>query len=73
MVNSRNAAFAEERAEVEVLFAEAKKFQELGKKMRASMQRMETSGQILQEAMGPVYSNTQPLHVINDSMVLPVS
>lgn len=67
MVNSRNAAFAEERAEVEVLFAEAKKFQELGKKMKASMRRLETSGQILQEAMGPVYSNTQPLHVINDS------
>ena len=75
MVNSRNAAFAEERAEVEVLFAEAKKFQELEKKMRASMERMETSGQILQEAMGPVYSNTQPLHVINDSMLklLPLS
>ena len=71
MVNPRNAAFAEERAEVEVLFAEAKKFQELGKKMKASMERLGTSGMILQEAMGPVYSNTQPLHVINDSMLEP--
>ena len=67
MVVARNAVFAEESAEVEVLFAEAKKFEELSKKMKASLARMATSGDYLQEAIGPVYSNTQSLKVINHS------
>ena len=67
MVSLRNAAFAEERAEVEVLFAEAKKFEEISKKMKASLARLQTSGGILGDALALEYSNTAPLHVINNS------
>ena len=67
MVSLRNAAFAEERAEVEVLFAEAKKFEEISKKMKASLARLQTSGGILEDALALEYSNTAPLHVINNS------
>ena len=70
MIGARNALFAEESAEVEVLFAEAKKFDELSKKMKASLTRMTTSGDYLQEAIGPAYSNTQSLQVINNSKAI---
>lgn len=68
MVGTRNAAFAEESAEVEVLLAEAKKFEEISKKMQASIARMTASGDALSKAMGPAYSSTGHLHVINRSM-----
>ena len=67
MIALRDASFAEERAEVEVLFAEAKKFEEISKKMKASLARLQTSGGILQDALAPVYNNSAPLHVINNS------
>ncbi|MCJ1309240.1 exocyst complex component exo70 [Agyrium rufum] len=68
MVGIRTNAFAEERAEVEVLLNEAKKFNELGKKIEASLGRMRTTGDSLQKALGPGYNSTQPLHHINDNV-----
>ena len=68
MVGQRIAAFAEERAEVEVLLNDAKKFGDLNKKIEASLSRMRTTGEVLQQARGPAYSSTQPLHHINTNV-----
>ena len=68
MVYTRNAAFVEESAEVEVLFAEAAKFDSISKRIKASLGRLESGAQIVQDAMGPVYSNTQDLQTMNGSM-----
>ena len=68
MVKSRNAAHAEESAEVEVLLADAGKFGDIGKRMKASLDRLQSSGEVVKQSMGPVYSNTQSLHTMNTSM-----
>ena len=68
MVQARNAAFAEESAEVEVLFAEAAKFENISKRMKVSLARLETGAQVVKDAMGPVYNNTQDLQTMNGSM-----
>ena len=65
---ARNNAFAEEKAEVEVLFAEAQKFDGISKRIKASLGRLESGGQTVKEAMGPVYSNTQGLQVMNGNI-----
>lgn len=69
MVQTRNAAFAEESAEVEVLFAEAAKFGNISKRIKASLGRLDSGAQIIKDAMGPVYSNTQDLQTTNGSMI----
>ncbi|KEF55173.1 uncharacterized protein A1O9_08827 [Exophiala aquamarina CBS 119918] len=65
MVGSRNAAFAEESAEVEVLLASLGKTKDITKRITASLTRLDTSGKIVKEAIGPIYSNTQLLQVTN--------
>lgn len=65
MVGSRNAAFAEESAEVEVLLASLGKTKDITKRITASLTRLDTSGKIVKEAIGPIYSNTQQLQVTN--------
>lgn len=67
MIQSRNAAFAEESAEVEVLFAEAAKFDIISKRIKASLARLESGGQIVKDSIGPVHSNTQSLQTMNGS------
>lgn len=67
MINSRNAAFAEESAEVEVLFAEAAKFDSISKRIKASLVRLESGAQIVKDSIGPTYSNTQSLQTMNGS------
>ena len=61
MVGPRNAAFAEESAEVEVLIASLAKTKDLTKRIAASLTRLEVSGTIVKDAIGPIYSNTQQL------------
>ena len=68
MVKQRSAAHVEESAEVEVLFAEAAKFDTISKKMKASLGRLEGGGQLVRESMGPVYSSTNGLQIINDNI-----
>ena len=70
MVQARNAAYAEESAEVEVLFAEAAKFDNISKRIKASLGRLENGARVVNDAMGPVYSNTQDLQTMNGSMDL---
>lgn len=67
MIKPRNAAFAEESAEVEVLFAEAAKFDSISKKIKASLARLEGGAQVVKDSIGPVYSNTQSLQTMNES------
>ncbi|EDN07382.1 exocyst complex protein exo70 [Histoplasma capsulatum] len=65
MVGMRNTAHAEESAEVEVLYANLEKLNNLTKKIQGSMARLETSGKVVKDAIGPIYSNTQSLQVTN--------
>ncbi|KAL2433564.1 Exocyst complex protein exo70 [Exophiala dermatitidis] len=63
MPASRNAAFAEESAEVEVLIASLSKTKDLTKRIAASLARLDASGKIVKDAIGPIYNNTQQLQV----------
>jgi exocyst complex protein 7 len=67
MVGQRKASYAEESAEVEVLFANMQKMQGLTKKIRGSLNRLDESGKTVQEAVGPIYGNTQRLQVASNS------
>lgn len=67
MVLPRKGALAEESAEVEVLFANMEKLKGLTKKIQGSMNRLENSGKSVQDAIGPIYGNTQRLQVTNSS------
>ena len=68
MSGPRRAAFAEEAAEVEVLHANLEKLKSLSKKIQGSMSRLEVSGRTVQEAIGPVYGNTQKLQTMNTNV-----
>ncbi|KAL8946537.1 MAG: hypothetical protein Q9222_007081 [Ikaeria aurantiellina] len=68
MMKSRNAAHAEESAEVEVLFAEAAKFEAMSKKIQASLGRLKSGDQLSKTTAKSVYSNTQGLQVMNDNV-----
>jgi exocyst complex component 7 len=68
MVGPRRAAYAEESAEVEVLFANMEKLKSLTKKIQGSLNRLETSGKSVEEAIGPIYGNTQRLQTTTSSM-----
>ena len=63
MAGPKNAAFAEESAEVEVLLASLGKTKDLTKRITASLSRLDTSGKIVRDAIGPIYSNTQQLQI----------
>ncbi|OQU98228.1 hypothetical protein CLAIMM_04045 [Cladophialophora immunda] len=63
MVAPRNAAFAEESAEVEVLLASLGKTKDITKRIAASLARLDVSGKIVKDAIGPIYSNTQQLQI----------
>jgi exocyst complex component 7 len=68
MVGPRNAAYAEESAEVEVLYANLDKLKLLTKKIQGSLGRLETSGRVVKDAIGPIYSNTQSLQITNSNI-----
>ncbi|KAJ5112637.1 hypothetical protein N7532_000682 [Penicillium argentinense] len=68
MVAPRNTAYAEESAEVEVLYANLEKLNRLTKKIQGSLVRLETSGKVVKDAIGPIYSNTQSLQITNSNI-----
>ncbi|KAF2817345.1 exocyst complex protein exo70 [Mytilinidion resinicola] len=68
MVAPRKAALAEESAEVEVLFANMEKLKGLTKRIQGSLNRLETSGKNVQDAIGPIYGNTQKLQTTNSNI-----
>ncbi|KKY23550.1 putative exocyst complex protein exo70 [Phaeomoniella chlamydospora] len=61
-------AVQEEEAEVEVLYANLGKLKTLTKKIQGSMARLDASGQVVKEAIGPIYSNTQMLQVTGSNV-----
>ncbi len=71
MVGSRNGVYAEESAEVEVLSANLDKLKGLTRKIQGSLTRLETSGNVVKDAIGPIYSNTQTLQNTNGSTSAP--
>lgn len=68
MAPPRNTVYAEESAEVEVLYANLEKLNILTKKIQGSMARLETGGRVVKDAIGPIYSNTQSLQVTNSNI-----
>ena len=67
MAKARNAAFAEERAEVEVLYAQAEKHSEIGKKLAGLQSRLQGGGRSVQESIGPIHDNTREHQTISSS------
>ncbi|OAL47611.1 hypothetical protein IQ07DRAFT_589800 [Pyrenochaeta sp. DS3sAY3a] len=65
MVGPRKAALLEESAEVEVLFSNMEKMKALTKKIQGSVNRLDASGKAVQEAISPIYGNTQKLQIAN--------
>lgn len=68
MVAPKNTAYAEESAEVEVLYANLEKLKLLTKKIQGSLVRLETGGNVVKHAIGPIYSNTQSLQITNNNI-----
>ena len=68
MVGAKNTAYAEESAEVEVLYANLEKLNRLTKRIQGSLVRLESSGKVVKEAIGPIYSNTQSLQITNSNI-----
>lgn len=62
------SAYTEESAEVEVLLANMEKLKGLTRKIQGSIQRLESIGQGVQDAIKPIYGNTSRLQVTNSSM-----
>jgi exocyst complex protein 7 len=69
MVAPRKAAYAEESAEVEVLFANLEKLNALTKKIQGSLNRLDTGGKTVETAVRPVYGNTRKLQQTHHSMI----
>lgn len=63
MAPSKNSAFAEESAEVQVLLASLTKTKDLTKRIGATLTRLDVSGKVVRDAIGPIYSNTQHLQI----------
>ena len=64
MATLRNLAHAEEKAEVEVLSAQAVKHNDLAKRLKALQVDLETGGRNVRDALGPVHSNTRDHQVL---------
>jgi len=67
-LGSRQAADEEARAEVEVLNSRLEKTRILNTKLAASLSRLEGSGKRVQDAIGPLYGNTQRLQVLGTNI-----
>lgn len=69
-LGSRHAADEEARAEVDVLKSRLEKTSQLTKKIQASLGRLDATGKGVQEAIGPIYGNTQKLQILGQSRSL---
>lgn len=69
---TRHTPDEEARAEVEVLNSRLEKTSQLTKKIQASLARLESTGRSVQDAIGPIYGNTQKLQTLGTSMLIDV-
>ncbi|RDL33613.1 putative exocyst complex protein EXO70 [Venustampulla echinocandica] len=67
-LGSRHAADEEARAEVEVLNSRLEKTTQLTKKIQSSLGRLESSGRSVQDAVGPLFGNTQKLQTLGTNI-----
>ena len=56
---------------MEVLFANMEKLKALTRKIQGSLNRLESSGKSVQDAISPIYGNTSRLQVTNRSLYYP--
>lgn len=68
MAIPQNTAHAEESAEVEVLSANLDKLKSLTIKIQSSMDRLDVSGRVIQDALTPIYAYTQSLQTTSDNI-----
>ncbi|KAF2747780.1 exocyst complex protein exo70 [Sporormia fimetaria CBS 119925] len=68
LASRKGGSHAEESAEVEVLFANMEKMRGLTRKIQGSLNRLDQSGKAVQEAVGPIYGNTQRLQTANKNI-----
>lgn len=59
VTKARNAAYAEEKAEVEVLKGQVMKYAELGKKLQGLESRLQGGGKNVSQSIGPIQDNTR--------------
>ncbi|KAI5280139.1 exocyst complex component exo70 [Ascosphaera acerosa] len=55
-------------AEVEVLYANLARLRVLTKKIEGSVHRLDRSGQVISDAIGPIFSNTKKLQTTSDNV-----
>ena len=67
MMAGRKTSFAEESAEVEVLYANMEKLNGLTKRIQGSLNRLETHERSVEDAMRPIYASTEKIQVANTS------
>ncbi|KAF1811810.1 hypothetical protein P152DRAFT_459291 [Eremomyces bilateralis CBS 781.70] len=68
MPDVHRTALAEDSAEVEVLTANIDKLDGLRKKIQGSLNRLETNGKNMEDAIRPVYGNTSGLQTMNGNI-----
>ena len=65
---ARNAVFAEEKAEVEVLYAQTQKHADIAKKLIALQSRLQGGGRSVQESIGPIHDNTKEFSTVGNNI-----
>ena len=64
MPSARNAAYAEEKAEVEVLKGQVTKHDDLSRRLRGVQARLQGDGRSVSESIGPIQDNTREHQVM---------
>jgi len=67
LVNTRNTADEEARAEVDVLNSRLERTTQLTKKIQACLGRLETTGKSVRDVTGPLNGETRRLQVLGHS------
>ena len=65
---TRDAVYAEEKAEVEVLQAQVRGYSESGKKLGGLLGRLQGGGRSVQDSIGPIQDNTRRHQTVSNSM-----
>ena len=68
MSKARNAAYAEEKAEVEVLKGQIAKHDDLSKRLRGVQARLQGDGQSVSDSIGPIRDNTRETQVVANNI-----
>ena len=64
LAKARNAAYAEEKAEVEVLKGQVERHEEISKRLRGLQSRLQGDGRSVSESIGPIHDNTRENQIV---------